>query len=69
MNVQSEIKALRIVTESLPQKFASGEYEVEVFPKIYAYLYGRLRLIEGQIRADKLVEFQRSVEATIEALP
>ncbi len=64
MNVQSEVKALRVVADSLPERAKRGEFTFEEIPVIVGYLEGRLTLIKRHIATDEYVEFQKIIETS-----
>ncbi len=64
MNVQSEVKALRVVVDSLPERAKRGEFTFEEIPVIVGYLEGRLTLIKRHIATDEYVEFQKIIETS-----
>ncbi len=68
MNVQSEVKALRVIVDRMPEQAVSEGWTLEEIPVIVRYLQGRLTLVKRHIATDEYVEFQRSVEATIDGL-
>jgi hypothetical protein len=62
MNVQSEVKALRVVVGRMPEQAVREEWTLEEIPAIVRYLQGRLTLIKRHIATDEFVEFQRIIE-------
>ncbi len=64
MNVHSEVKALSIVLDSLPERAKRGEFTPEEIPAIVGYLEGRLTLIKRHIATDEYVEFQKIIETS-----
>ncbi len=64
MNVQSEVKALSIVVDSLPEQAVSEGWTLEEIPVIVGYLEGRLTLIKRHIATDEYVEFRKIIETS-----
>ncbi len=64
MNVQSEVKALSIVVDSLPERAKRGEFTPEEIPAVVGYLEGRLTLIKRHIATDEYVEFRKIIETS-----
>lgn len=64
MNVQSEVKALSIVADSLPEQAVREGWTLEEIPVIVGYLQGRLTLIKRHIATDEFVEFRKIIETS-----
>jgi hypothetical protein len=64
MNVQSEVKALRVIADSLPERAKRGEFTPEEIPAVVRYLEGRLTLIKRHIATDEYVEFRKIIETS-----
>jgi hypothetical protein len=64
MNVQSEVKALSTLVDSLPERAKRGEFTPEEIPVLVGYLEGRLILIKRHIATDEFVEFQKIIETS-----
>ena len=64
MNVQSEVKALSIVLDRMPEQAVSEGWTLEEIPVIVGYLEGRLTLIKRHIATDEYVEFQKIIETS-----
>jgi hypothetical protein len=64
MNVQSEVKALSTLVDSLPERAKRGEFTPEEIPVLVGYLEGRLTLIKRHIATDEYVEFRKIIETS-----
>jgi hypothetical protein len=64
MNVQSEVKALSIVVDSLPERAVREGWTLEEIPAIVRYLEGCLTLIKRHIATDEYVEFRKIIETS-----
>jgi hypothetical protein len=62
MNVQSEVKALRVIVDRMPEQAVSEGWTLEEIPAIVRYLEGRLTLIKRHIATDEYVEFRKIIE-------
>ncbi len=64
MNVQSEVKALRVIVDRMPEQAVSEGWTLEEIPAIVRYLEGRLTLIKRHIATDEYVEFRKIIETS-----
>jgi hypothetical protein len=64
MNVQSEVKALSTLVDSLPERAVREGWTLEDIPVIVGYLEGRLTLIKRHIVTDEFAEFRKIIETS-----
>ena len=64
MNVQSEVKALSTLVDSLPERAVREGWTLEEIPAIVRYLECRLTLIKRHIATDEFVEFRKIIETS-----
>ncbi len=64
MNVQSEVKALRVIVDRMPEQAVSEGWTLEDIPVIVGYLEGRLTLIKRHIVTDEFAEFRKIIETS-----
>jgi hypothetical protein len=64
MNIQSEVKALRVIVDRMPEQAVSEGWTLEDIPVIVGYLEGRLTLIKRHIATDEYVEFRKIIETS-----
>ncbi len=64
MNVQSEVKALSTLVDSLPERAVREGWTLEEIPAIVRYLQGRLTLIKRHIVTDEFARFQKIIETS-----
>ncbi len=64
MNVHSEVKALSIVLDRMPEQAVSEGWTLEEIPAVVGYLEGRLTLIKRHIVTDEYVEFRKIINTS-----
>jgi hypothetical protein len=64
MNVQSEVKALRVIVGRMPEQAVREGWTLEEIPVIVRYLQGRLTLIKRHSATDEFVEFRKIIETS-----
>ncbi len=64
MNVQAEVKALRVIVDRMPEQAVSEGWTLEDIPAIVGYLESRLILIKRHIATDEYVEFRKIIDTS-----
>jgi hypothetical protein len=64
MNVQSEVKALKVIVGRMPEQAVREGWTLEEIPAIVGYLEGRLTLIKRHIVTDEFAEFRKIIETS-----
>jgi hypothetical protein len=64
MNIQSEVKALRVIVDRMPEQAVIEGWTLEDIPVIVGYLEGRLTLIKRHIATAEYVEFRKIIETS-----
>lgn len=68
MNVQSEVKALSVIVDRMPEQAVREGWTLEEIPVVVRYLQGRLTLVKRHIATDEFVEFQKIIETSSDGL-